>query len=80
MEFKKRWTAEVVPEGKPPALELAALQDDVPALTKTKITDASILSGAWKILEIDYGNVQEIQAKHKDQVRSIKLKATGDSA
>ena len=62
------------------ALLLTALPDDVPALTKTKITYASMLSGAWKILEIDYGNVQEIRAKLKDEVRSIKFKATGDSA
>ena len=48
------------PRKKPPAQELAALPDDVPALTKTKITHTSMLSGAWKILEIDYGNVQEI--------------------
>ena len=48
------------PRKKPPAQELAALPDDVPALTTTKITDSSMFSGAWKILEIDYGNVQEI--------------------
>ena len=30
--------------------------------------------------KLDYGNLQEISAKLKEQVRSIKLKATRDSA
>ena len=60
MEFKKRWVAEVVPERKPPALELAALRDAVPALAKAKITDISTMSDAWKILDMDYGNLQEV--------------------
>ena len=38
------------------------------------------MSEAWKLLDLEYGDVQEIRAKLKDQVRSIKLKATGDSA
>merc|ERR1711942_336975 len=80
LEFKKRWYDEVVPERKPVTLELAALREAVPAITKAKITDVSTLSEAWKVLDMEYGDIEEIRAKLKDQVRSIKLKATGDSA
>ena len=31
-EFKRRWNIEVVPERRPPALELAALKESIPAL------------------------------------------------
>merc|ERR1712055_523541 len=80
LEFRKRWKEEVVPERKPVALELAALREAVPVIAKAKITDVSTLSEAWKVLDMEYGDVQEIRAKLKDQVRSIKLKASGESA
>ena len=78
LEFKKRWKEEVIPERKPPALKLEALSDAVPALAKAKLTNISTMSEAWKILDMDYGNLQEVCAKLKDQVRSIRLKATRD--
>ena len=31
---------------------------------------------AWKLLDLDYGNLEEVRAKLKEQVRSLKLKAT----
>merc|ERR1711867_86933 len=71
---------EVVPERKPVALELAALREAIPVIAKAKITDVSTLSKTWKVLDMEYGDLQEIRAKLKDQVRSIKIKATGDSA
>ena len=42
--------------------------------------ELSTLSEAWKVLDMEYGDIQQIHAKLKDQVRSIKLKASGDSA
>ena len=36
-EFRRRWRIEVVPKRRPPALELAALRESVPAITKAKI-------------------------------------------
>ena len=42
-EFKRRWKIEVVPERRPPALELAALRESVPAITKAK----SLLPPVW---------------------------------
>ena len=35
---------------------------------------------AWKLLDLEYGDLQELRAKLKDQVRGIKLKATKDPA
>ena len=80
LEFKKRWKEEVVPERKPVALELAALREAVPAIAKGKIVEISTVTEAWKLLDLEYGDVQDIHAKLKDQVRSIKLKSSGDSA
>ena len=80
LEFKKCWKEEVVPEQKPVTLELAALREAVPVIAKGKIIYVSTLTEAWKLLDLEYGDVQEIQAKLKDQVRSVKLKASGDAA
>merc|ERR1712030_92491 len=80
LKFKKRWHDEVVPERKPVALELAALREAVPVIAKAKITDVSIVMEAWKVLDMEYGDIQEIRAKLKDQVRSIRIKASGESA
>ena len=38
------------------------------------------MSEAWKLLDLYYGNLQEVRAKLKEQVRSLKLKATSDPA
>ena len=65
----------MVLEQKPIALELAALREAVPVITKGKIFDVFTLTEAWKLLDLEYGDVQEIRAKLKDQVRSIKLKS-----
>ena len=45
-EFKRRWQIEVVPEGRPPALELAALRESVPAIAKAKIITATSMGEA----------------------------------
>ena len=80
LEFKKRWKDEVVPERRPVTLELVALKEAVLPIAKGKIVDVSTVSEAWKLLDLEYGDVQEICAKLKNQVRSIKLKSSGDSA
>ena len=49
-------------------------------ISRAKITNVSTLSEAWRVLDMEYGDLQEIHAKLKDQVRSIKLKSSGDSA
>ena len=59
---------------------MAALRDSIPVVAKGKIVDVDCLTDAWKLLDLEYGDVQMIRAKLKDQVRSIKLKTTGDSA
>merc|ERR1712055_1166611 len=80
LEFRKRWREEVLPERKPISLELAAIREAVPVLAKAKLSDISTVTEAWKILYLEYGDIHEIRAKLKDQVRSIKLKASGESA
>ena len=47
-EFKRRWKIEVIPERRPPALELAALRESVPPIAKAKI----IGSFSTSIMEI----------------------------
>ena len=61
-------------------MELAALRKTVPVITRGKLIDVSNLTDAWKLLDLKYGDVQEICAKLKDQVRSIKLKTSGYSS
>ena len=34
----------------------------------------------WKLLDLDYGNLQEVRAKLKKEVRSLKIKATSGPA
>ena len=79
-EFKKRWQIEVVPERRPPALELAALRESIPALAKAKIVAATSMTEAWKLLDLDYGNMQEVRAKLKREIRSMKVKAASGPA
>ena len=80
LKFKKHWKEEVVPERKPVTLELAALREAVPVIAKGKLIDISNLTDAWKLLDLVYGDAQEIRAKLKDQVRCIKLKTSRDSS
>ena len=68
LEFKKRWAAEVVPERKPPAIELVALRDSIPVSAKAKIADVTTMNEAWRLLDLEFGDVQELRAKLKDQV------------
>ena len=79
-EFKKRWQNEVIPEQKPAALELAALRESVPTLAKAMIIATTTMSEAWKLLDLDYSNLQEVRAKLKQQVRNLKIKATSGPA
>ena len=79
-EFKRRWRIEVVPEWRLPALELAALKESVPAIAKAKIIASTSMGEAWKLLNLDYGNLQEVRAKLKKEVRSLKIKATSGPA
>ena len=75
-ECKRRWQIKVVPERRLPALELAALRESVPAIAKAKIITATSMGEAWTLLDLDYGNLQEVRAKLKKEIRSLKIKAT----
>ena len=44
------------------------------------IADVTTMVEAWKLLDLEYGNLQELRAKLKDQVRGLKIKATKDPA
>ena len=79
-EFKRRWNIEVVPERRPPGLDLAALRKSVSVIAKAKIIAATSMAKAWKLLDLDYGNLQEIRAKLKKEIRSLKIKATSSPA
>ena len=57
-----------------------ALRDSIPASAKAKIADVTTMDKAWRLLDLEFGDVQELRAKLKDQVRGIKIKATKDSA
>merc|ERR1711867_210455 len=69
-----------VPERKPQAIELVAPRDSIPASVKAKIADVTMMDEAWRLLDLEFGDVQELRAKLKNQVRGIKIKATKDSA
>ena len=66
LNIKKRGSNKVVPEIKPPALKLVALKESVPAITKAKRANLSTMDEAWKLLDLDYRNLQEVQAKLKE--------------
>ena len=57
LEFKKQWAAEVVPERKPQAIELVALRDSIPASAKAKIADVTTMDKAWRMLDLEYGDI-----------------------
>ena len=38
------------------------------------------MNEAWKLLDLEFGDIEELRAKLKDQVRGIKIEATKDSA
>ena len=79
-EFKRRWRIEVVPERRPPALELAALRESIPAPAKAKIITVTTMAEAWKLLDLDYGDIEEVRAKLKREISSLKIKATSGPA
>ena len=68
LEFKKHWAAEVVPERKPTSIELVALRDSIPVSAKAKIADVTMMNEAWKLLDLEFGDVLELRGKLKDQV------------
>ena len=35
---------------------------------------------AWKILDLEYGDIEEVRAKLKKEIKSIKIKATSAPA
>ena len=70
-EFKRRWKIEVVLKRRLPALELSALRESVPAIAKAKIIAATSMAEAWKLIDLDYGNLQEVRAKLKKEIRSL---------
>ena len=38
------------------------------------------MNEAWKLLDLEFGDLEELRAKPKDQVRGLKIKATEDPA
>ena len=46
LKFKKRWSAEVISERKPPVLELVALRDSIPATAKARLADFTSMNEA----------------------------------
>ena len=73
MEFKRRWRLEVVPERRPVAMELAALREVLPSSAKAKIIAVTTMLEAWKILDLEYGDIEEVCAKVKKEIKSIKI-------
>ena len=61
-------------------MELAALREALPALAKAKIVAVTTMAEAWKLLDLDYGDIKEVRAKLKKEIKSIKIKATFDPA
>ena len=55
-------------------MELAVLRESIPTLAKAKIIAATSMTEAWKLLDLDYGNLQEVRAKLKREIRSLKIK------
>merc|ERR1712240_781439 len=51
-EFRRRWDIKVIPERRPPALELAAIRESVPAIAKAKKIPCTTMGKAWKILDL----------------------------
>ena len=45
-----------------------ALRDSIPASAKAKIADFTMMDKAWRLLDLEFGDVQELRAKLKDQV------------
>ena len=75
-EFKQRWEDEVTPERRPEPIELAALREALGATIQNKITEVKTLAKAWKILDIHFGDQEEVWAKLKEKILNIKLKST----
>ena len=65
LEFKKHWKEEVVPERKPVALQLAALRESIPVIAKGKIVYVDTVTEAWKLLDLEYGDMQMINASSR---------------
>ena len=50
------------------------------ATAKAKIADVTMINEAWKLLDLEFGDLKELRAKLKDQVKRLKIKATKDPA
>ena len=79
-EFKSPWENEVVPERRPEAIELAALREAVNVTVRNKITEVKTLSEAWKIMDLNFGDMGEVRAKVKGKIMNIKLKSTDNNS
>ena len=62
------------------AWELAALRESVPVLARANIIATTSMLEAWKLLDLDYGNLKEVRAKLKQQNRNLKIKAASSPA
>ena len=61
-------------------MELAALREALPPLAKAKVIAVTSMMEAWKLLDLDYGDVEEVRAKLKREVKLIKIKASSPPA
>ena len=74
--FKERWNLEVGPEKQVESRELQSLKDNIPQAAKNKLIDCKTLVYAWKVLDHEYGDMDEIRAKLKAKITGIKIKST----
>ena len=47
-------------------MESVALRDAITATAKAKLADVTSMGKAWKLLDLEYGNLQELGAKLMD--------------
>ena len=61
-------------------MELTALRESLPAIARAKIVAVTNMAEAWKLLDLDYGDIEEVRAKLKREIKSIKIKASSAPA
>ena len=61
-------------------MELAALRESLPATARAKIVAVTDMAEAWKLLDLDYGDIEEVRAKLKREIKFIKIKASSAPA
>ena len=73
--FKDKWLKKVHVERQHPNQELASLRDSLCKNAQNKVTDCQSLKEVWKVLDEQFGNLQELRAALKLKISQIKLKS-----